>query len=67
MQLFRVLNIFWNASLAAFNGDVMRELATQVLALAEKQGAALPLVTGHPSDGSVLGFDRRNHRGSNAS
>jgi class 3 adenylate cyclase len=54
MQLFRVLNIFWNASAAAFNGDVMRELATQVLALAEKQGAALPLVTGHHLMGASL-------------
>ena len=54
MQLFRVLNTFWNASFAAFNGDVMRELATQVLALAEKEGAALPLVTGHHLMGTSL-------------
>jgi tetratricopeptide (TPR) repeat protein len=54
MQLLRVLNIFWNASFAAFNGDVMRELATQVLALAEKQEAALPLVTGHHQMGTSL-------------
>ena len=31
----------------AFNGDVMRELATQFLALAEKQGATVPLMIGH--------------------
>jgi class 3 adenylate cyclase len=54
MQLFRVLNTFWNASFAAFNGDAMRELATQVLALAKKQGAALPLVTGHHQMGTSL-------------
>ena len=54
MQLFRVLNIFWNTSAAAFNGDVMRELATQVLALAEKEGAALPLVTAHHLMGASL-------------
>jgi AAA ATPase domain len=54
MQLFRVLNIFWNANAAAFNGDVMRELATQALALAEKQGAALPLVAAHHLMGASL-------------
>ena len=31
----------------AFNGDVMRELAAQFLALAEKQRATVPLMIGH--------------------
>ena len=31
----------------AFNGDVLRELAAQFLALAEKQGATVPLMIGH--------------------
>jgi predicted ATPase len=31
----------------AFNGDVMRNLALQFLALAEKQGATVPLMIGH--------------------
>lgn len=47
MLLFQVLNIIWNASFSGFNGDVVRELATQFLGLAEKQGAALPRLIGH--------------------
>ena len=35
---FSVLSGFWAASLNAFNGDVMCELAAQYLALAERQG-----------------------------
>jgi predicted ATPase len=31
----------------AFNGDMVRELATQYLALAEKHGAIIPLAVGH--------------------
>jgi predicted ATPase len=31
----------------AFNGDVIRELAAQFLALAEKQGTTVPLMIGH--------------------
>jgi tetratricopeptide (TPR) repeat protein len=31
----------------AFNGDVVRELAAQFLALAEKQGGTVPLMIGH--------------------
>ena len=38
----------------AFNGDVMRELAAQFLALAEKQGATVPLMIGHRLMGSSL-------------
>ena len=33
--------------LVAFNGDALRELAAQFLALAEKQGATVPLMIGH--------------------
>ena len=40
----------------AFNGDVMRELAAQFLALAEKQGATVPLMIGHRLMGSSLMF-----------
>jgi hypothetical protein len=39
---------------AAFNGDVVRELAAQFLALAEKQGATLPLTVGHRLMGATL-------------
>ena len=37
LLLFSVLYGFWIANFVAFNGDVVRELAEQFLALAEKQ------------------------------
>ena len=47
LLLFSVLYGFWVANLVAFNGDVMRELAVQFLALADKQTATGPLMMGH--------------------
>jgi predicted ATPase len=47
LLLFSVLYGFWVANYIAFNGDVMRELAAQFLALAQKQGATIPLMMGH--------------------
>ena len=47
LLLFSVLYGFWVANLVAFNGDVMRELAVQFLALADKQSATGPLMLGH--------------------
>jgi class 3 adenylate cyclase/predicted ATPase len=47
LLLFSVLYSFWVANLVAFNGDVIRELAAQFLALAEKQGTTVPLMIGH--------------------
>jgi class 3 adenylate cyclase/predicted ATPase len=47
LLLFSVLYAFWVANYAAFNGDVLRELAAQFLALAEKQGGTVPLMFGH--------------------
>ena len=44
----------WIANYVAFNGDVMRELAAQFLALAEKQGATVPLMVGHRLVGTSL-------------
>ena len=44
---FSVLYGVWVASRAAFNGDAMRGLATQFLALAAKQNATVPLMNGH--------------------
>ena len=44
LLLFSVLWGLWNASYVAFNGDAVRELAMQFLALAEKQGATVPLM-----------------------
>ena len=47
LLLFSVLYGFWVANITAFNGDAVRELAAQFLALAEKQGAVVPLMIGH--------------------
>ena len=51
---FYVLNSFWVASYVAFDGDAMRDLAAQLLALAEKQAAAVPLMIGHRQMGMSL-------------
>jgi hypothetical protein len=42
-----VLYCFWAANQVAFNGDAMRELATQFLTLAEKRGTTTLLTIGH--------------------
>ena len=47
LLLFSVLYGFWVANLIAFNGDAVRELAAEFLALAEKQGTTVPLMVGH--------------------
>ena len=47
LLLFLVLYSFWVANLVASNADAARELAMQFLALAEKQGATVPLMIGH--------------------
>ena len=47
LLLFSVLYSVWTASYVASNGDAMRELAAQFLALAEKQGATVPLLIAH--------------------
>ena len=49
LLLFSVLYGIVIANSVAFKGGVMRELAAQFLALAEKQGATAPLVIGHRS------------------
>ena len=54
--MFSVLYGFWGASYVAFNGEVMRKLATQFLTLAEKQGATVPLMIGHRIMGTSLLF-----------
>ena len=54
LLLFSVLYSFWVANVVAFNGDMMRKLAAQFLALAEKQGATTPLMLGHRLMGSSL-------------
>jgi class 3 adenylate cyclase/predicted ATPase len=47
LLMFSVLSGFWNVNFVGFNGDAVRELAAQVLALAEKQKAEFPLILGH--------------------
>ena len=54
LTLFSVLYGICVASLAAFNGSVVRELAVQFLALAEKQTATVPLMIGHRLMGMSL-------------
>jgi hypothetical protein len=54
LLLFSVLYGFWVAAHASFKGNVMRELATQFLTLANKQGATVPLMVGHRLMGSSL-------------
>jgi predicted ATPase len=54
LLLFSVLYGLWVANLVAFNGDVMRELAIQFSALAEKQSATGPLMIAHRQMGLSL-------------
>jgi predicted ATPase len=54
LLLFSVLWSFWVANLAAFNGDVVRELASELQTLAEKQQASVPLMIAHRSSGIAL-------------
>jgi tetratricopeptide (TPR) repeat protein len=43
LLLLSALNALFTANITAFNGDVVRERAAQILALAEKQGGKVPL------------------------
>ena len=54
LLLFSVLYGFWVGDYVAFNGDILRDLTAQFLALAEKQGATVPLVIGHRLMGTSL-------------
>ena len=54
LLLFSVLYGSWVASFIAFNGDVMRELATRFLELAKKQAATVPIMIGHRLMGTTL-------------
>ena len=54
LLLFSVLHSLWVAEFTAFNGDAVRELALEFLALAEKQGATAPLLIAHRIMGSTL-------------
>jgi len=54
LLLFSVLHSFWVANTVALNGGVACDLAAQFLALAEKQGATVPLMIGHRLVGTSL-------------
>jgi class 3 adenylate cyclase/predicted ATPase len=54
LLLFSVLFGVWVASYVAFNGEVMRSLAAQFLALAGKQGTTAPLMVGNRMMGTSL-------------
>jgi class 3 adenylate cyclase/predicted ATPase len=56
LLLFSVLYGFWVANHLAFNGDAMRTLAAQFLALAEKQGTTVPLMIAHRVMGHSMLF-----------
>jgi class 3 adenylate cyclase/predicted ATPase len=56
LLLFSILYGFWVSNLIAFNGDALRELATQFLTLAEKQTATGPIMIGHRLMASSLVF-----------
>jgi class 3 adenylate cyclase len=56
LLLFSLLFGFWVASLAAFDGDVVREISVQFLTLAENQAATAPLMIGHRLMGAALLF-----------
>lgn len=47
LLLFAVLYGLWTSSYVASNGDIMRELGAQFLALAKKQGRTAALLTAH--------------------
>jgi predicted ATPase len=56
LLLFSVLYGSWVANVAAFNGDLVLDLAAQCLALAEKRGTTVPLMIGHRLMGTSLFF-----------
>ena len=54
LLLFAVIYGFWVGNYVAFNGGALRDLAAQFLALAERQGATVPLMIGHRLMGTSL-------------
>ncbi len=46
----------WIANFMAFSGDIVKDIATQFLALAESQKTSVPLMIGHRIMGSTLLF-----------
>jgi predicted ATPase len=56
LLLFSVLYGVWTANYVAANGNPVRELSEQFLALAEKQGATAPLLIAHRIMGISMAF-----------
>ena len=54
LLLFSVLYSFWVANYIGFDGNALRELGTQFLRLAEKQGTTVPLMIAHRIMGITL-------------
>ena len=54
LLLFSVLYGFFTANYVAFDGDALCDVAAQFLALAEEQGATVPLMIGHRMLGTSL-------------
>src|ERR1700747_3127234 len=54
LLFFSVLFGAWINSFVAFDGEAVRELAAQFLALAQKEGTAVPIMIGHRLMGSSL-------------
>jgi DNA-binding SARP family transcriptional activator/predicted ATPase len=54
LLLFSVLYGFWVGNFVGFNGDALRGLAAQFLALAGKQGTTVPLMIAHRLMGTSL-------------
>ena len=54
LLLFSVLWSFWATNYVRFNGEAIRDLAAQFLALAQKQEATVPLIIGHRLMGTSL-------------
>jgi predicted ATPase len=56
LLLSSILYSLWIGSFLAFNGDLCRDLAANVLSLAEKQGDVAALMAGHNAMGASLAF-----------
>ena len=56
LLLFSVLYGVWTSNYVAANGNAVRDLSEQFLALAEKQGATAPLLIAHRIMGISLAF-----------
>jgi hypothetical protein len=56
LLLFSTLYFLWVPNLVAFKGVVIRELAAEIVALAEKRGTTAPLMIGHRLMASSLLF-----------